>query len=402
MHSFSRKKILLIGFIIILLFAIPLTIFLIKQQQEIRSRAQAASKLSFEPASTQAKPILVNRSTDSTVNLDVIVDPNDTNLVSFVKLEILYDATKLATGGATPQEKPFVEDTTALTLLEGPVYSPGKIEATLSVGVDPTKVIQTRTKIATLTFTAIATTQETPTQVTFGPATEVLSTSTGDQASENVLASTEPAYIAISEEGGTTTPTPSQTPAVSLTPSPTPTFIENATPTPTIPSTATTPTPEGGTGTSVNQSPVCSALELDRSSTGTAPYAVTLTARGTDSDGTISKVTFSFGDGEVTDVTQGGGIGTSSVNAAISHTYQNPGSYTASALITDNDGDVNTSTCSQVINVTSATGGGTSDTTPAPTSSAQLPATGPGGVLLGIGTIIGMLSVIGAIIFFVL
>lgn len=405
----SRKKLLIIGFIIIILIAIPITIFLIKQQQDLRSRAEKATTLSLEPASTAQTPLQKN--IDDTINLDIMVDPGtNQNLVSFVKLEILYDPSKLATGGATPQEKPFAEESTVMELLEGPAFTDGKILATLSVGVDPTKVIQTKTKIATLTFTALDGTGSTPTQISFGPETQVLSAGVNDQANENVLAGTQNAFIAIAGEPTipTVTPTTAQT-GTTGTPTPTSVAETTGTPTPTIsttPGTTTgTPTPTtSGTG-STNSAPVCSALSVDRSTTGTAPFSITFTANGTDSDGTITKVTFSFGDGQVDNVTQGGGIGTSTVNAGVSHTYQNAGSYTASAVITDNNGGVSSGTCTQTITVNTAVAGGGSSggtSTAEPTTIATLPDTGPGDTILAIGGIIGVLTAIGAVLFFAL
>ncbi|MDP3941525.1 MAG: PKD domain-containing protein [bacterium] len=396
----SRKKLLLIGFIIIILIAIPITIFLIKQQQETRSRAEKATNLSLEPVSTEQTPLQKNPG--DPINFDVVVDPG-TNLVSFVKLEILYDPAKLATGGATPQESAFVEDTSVMTLLEGPVYTDGKIVATLSVGVDPTKVIQTKTKIATLTFTALDGTGTTPTQVSFGTTTQVLSAGPNDEANENVLAGTQSAFVAVAgEPTATATPTPTLaavlTPSVSITVTPTLSIT-------TTPAASSSPTPTGGTGT-VNTSPVCSALNLDRAATGNAPFSITFTATGSDADGTVSKVTFSYGDGQVDNITQGGGIGTNTVNASAAHTYQNEGSYTASAVLTDNSGGVSSGTCTQTITVNAAgssSSGGSSSSEPTPTTAvASLPATGPGDSILGIGAIVGLLTTIGAFIFFTL
>jgi hypothetical protein len=397
----SRKKLLLIGFIIILLIAIPITIFLVKQQQETRSHASPATKIGFNPPSTNTSPIQKNPG--DTINLDVIVDPGS-NLVSFVKLEIAYDPTKLATGGATEQEKAFAEDSSAMTLLEGPVYSEGKIDATLSVGVDPTKVIQETTKIATLTFHAIDGTGGTPTEVSFTSSTQVLSAGPNDQANENVLSATDVSFVTIAGEPSSTpsaTVTPTETPGVN------PGITLTITPTPTIPPSSTgtisaTPSPTAGAGVA-NVAPSCTSLVADRSTVGNAPFSLTFTANGTDSDGSIGKVTFSYGDGQVDNVTTGGGIGTNTVNAATSHTYQNAGTYTASAVLTDNVGGVSSGTCSLTITVNAASGsssGGSSAT--APTEAASMPSTGPGDTLLGIGGILGILTAIGAALFFVL
>ena len=92
--------------------------------------------------------------------------------------------------------------------------------------------------------------------------------------------------------------------------------------------------PKSGTA---NQPPVAVAGATPAS--GYAPLAVSFTASGSnDPDGTIASYSWSFGDG-----------GTAA-GATASHTYQNPGSYTAVLTVTDNLGA--TGTASVPINVT--------------------------------------------------
>jgi PKD repeat protein len=92
--------------------------------------------------------------------------------------------------------------------------------------------------------------------------------------------------------------------------------------------------PKSGTA---NQPPVAVAGATPAS--GYAPLAVSFTASGSnDPDGTIASYSWSFGDG-----------GTAT-GATASHTYQNPGSYTAVLTVTDNLGA--TGTASVPINVT--------------------------------------------------
>lgn len=359
--SFLSKKILLFGIIFTLLVAIPITMYLLTQG-ETRQKISAvrATKLFFTPES-------VSTSVNQTFDLGVTVDPG-TNQISFVKLLINYDATKLATAGAG-----FSPNTSALPgVLEGPIYTPGKISVTLTVRADPTSVIQTQTQVGTVTFKAIADTAGIPTQITFDALdnqTQVLSIASADLPSENVLSSTSPASVVIG--ASTLTPTAAA--------SPTPT---SGTPTPT---------------SRANQSPVCTALNVDRAATGDVPFSITFTAVGSDTDGTISKVTFNFGDGPVEDVTQSGGIGTNSVSAQASHTYNSPGTYTASAIITDNAGGVSSgTTCTQIITVNEA---------PTPTPLVPTPTlapSGPGDSVVSIGVIGAILTVLGAILFFAL
>ena len=157
----NGKKLFLIGFIIILLVGIPTTIYFLQKQQETRTRAQKSTNLTFSPNSTASSPI--QKKIGDSVPLDIMVNPGS-NLVSFVKLEITYDQDKLATASAgafTPNTAVFP------TVLEGPIYTPGKIAVTLSVGPDPTKAVQSIAKAGTVTFTALAnTTDSQPTLVT--------------------------------------------------------------------------------------------------------------------------------------------------------------------------------------------------------------------------------------------
>src|SRR5205823_5958346 len=113
----------------------------------------------------------------------------------------------------------------------------------LSVGPDPTKAIQSVVKAATINLKAIANTPAgTPTLVTYGATTQVLSIGSNDQASENVLSSETPATIIIG--GAAPSGNPSGGPSGNPSDQPTQ-AIPTGTPTPTtpIPTSATTDTP---------------------------------------------------------------------------------------------------------------------------------------------------------------
>jgi hypothetical protein len=398
----SGRKLFLIGFIVVLLVGIPLTIYVLQQQTNTQQHAQASTNLAFSPTSSAAAPIQKN--VGDSLPLDITVDPG-ANLVSFVKIEIQYDPSVLATASADA----FKPNTTVFpSTLEGPVYSPGKIAVTLSVGPDPTKAIQSKVTAGTVTFTALKDTPPgTPTLVTYTSSTQVLSIGSSDQASENVLSSAIPATITIggatpSETipSGTPTPTVPISPSAAAptsAPSAAPTSVPSATPT-VAPST--TPTVSGAPG----NPPTCTSLTLDRSATGDEPYSITFTANGSDSDGTINKVSFNFGDGQVSDVTQAGGIGTANVNVQASHTYNNPGTYAATAVLTDNSNQVSSSSasCQQTITINTASSsagtGGSTVTNPSPT----MPPTGSTGLAMGIGLGTMLLIVGGGLLFFIL
>jgi hypothetical protein len=410
--NLNSKKLFLIGFVVVLLVGIPLTVFLLQKQQETRSRAEKSTNISFTPDSSESAPIQKN--IGDAVALDIMADPGK-NLVSYVKLEIQYDPDKLATASSNA----FQANTAVFPqVMEGPIYSAGKISVTLAIGPDPTKAIQIKSKAATVTFKALANTGGTPTRVTYGSNTQVLSIGSGDQASEDVLSSATPATIVIggsSSLSGSPEPIPSPTSEPTLEPLPsaeaTPTSIPTVAPT-TVPSPTTVP-PTGGPGGTA-QAPVCNSLVIDRAATGTAPLSITFTANGSAPAGTIGKVTFSFGDGGTSDVTAGGGIGTNSVTVQLAHTYNNTGTYTATAVMTDSNNLVTTANanCRQTITVAAPTqapgtggGGTTNDNTPIVTNGTPTPTIAPTGsteVAMGLGIGMILLIVGGGLLFFVL
>lgn len=379
----NAQRILLLILILFLLAAIPLTVYFLQKRQETRSRATPATTLSFcKPGSSPCSGN-ISGTVGQNFDTDIIVNPGS-NQVFSINLTIVYDPTKFATAGAG-----FVSNSAAFpSILEGPTYSAGSISVTLSTGSDFTKAIQTITKAATVTFQGVAPVIPSSPNLLFGSQTQVLSVASTDQPNENVLATTNGGTVTIAQ--GSATPTPTSPP--------------------------TTPT--------ANQPPVCTTLNVDRATTGAAPFSLAFTANGNDPDGTITKVSFNFGDGPVQDVIQGGGIGTKTVSVQASHTYNNPATFTASATLTDDKGTVSQiGPCSQTITVTGtavtpAPGGATATpapaasptTTPVPTPLATVtprPAVsvtppGPGDIVLGIGAVGAVLAVIGAILFFAL
>lgn len=364
MHSLSAKKILLIIFALALLIVIPVVLYLVSQQ---KPKTEAASTtLTFVPA-TQS----VNK--DESVGVDISMDPGK-NSVAIVKLLIAYDATKLATteGGFSPNSTSFP------SVVSGPIYGDGTIDVTLSVGAN-SPPIQTTTKVASITFKALETTDTAPTQLTFNTQTQVLSASGTNQ---DVLSSAAPATVNIA--------------AAQETPTPFPTTSEPLIPTPTTSSGLSV-----NTTTTQQTGPVCISFTADRPTTGTAPFNVNFTLIATDAAAVIEKATFDFGDGQKRNVTSPEiGVSPHDVNTLSSHVYENNGTFTATGSITDVDGNVSdTGTCSITVNLsseiaqTSTTGG---ELTPIPS---PLPPTGSNS-FVGILTFGVVLTLIGAFILF--
>lgn len=216
MAVLTKKRILLIIFLGLLLISIPLILFVSRQKQEVRSRANISTTLSFTPASAPSSPI--QKKIGDSFPVDIMVDPGN-NLVSFVRLQVKFDPSKIAltnTGAFTPNISAFP------VTIEGPVTTNDTLAVSVSIGSDPTKAIQKITKLGTLNFKAIGATSGQPTQITYTALTQALSAAATDQAAENILSSTTPAYITVNHEvNPSITSGPTATPGASTTPEPT-------------------------------------------------------------------------------------------------------------------------------------------------------------------------------------
>lgn len=212
--------------------ALILTVLYIRENQERRSQALKATTLSLTPASTQTNPIRKNVNDQFTI--DIMADPGS-NFVTLVHAVILYDETKLQ-----PVTPVFERNRDLFPLLlDEPVATPGRLSFTVSVGSDPTQAVTETAKIGTVTFKAIGPTSTQPAVVRIDTTSEVLSAAPNDQAAENVLETTIPAFVVI--EGTTPRPTPTTFPGTL-----TPTTRPSITNTPTVtrrPSPSVSPTP---------------------------------------------------------------------------------------------------------------------------------------------------------------
>ena len=378
----SAKKILLVGFIFVLLAAIPLTVYLVQQEQKTKSGAQVATTLSIDP--TPKTINVTDNFANDVFNLAVKVNPGSINQVSFVKFTITYDTTYLATvsagtkcSNATYVNDAFCPNTTKFpNVMQGPTYTNGTISITLSVGNNPDNAIKNLESAGTIYFKALAPTSGTTVDLPQSNA-QVLSIGSNDQFNENVALKPVPGVVIITVGSQTITNTPTPTTAAA--------------------------------------GPNCTSLTISPATNGTAPYAVNLTANGQDSSATISKLTFNFGDGQTQDVTNSSGIGTNSISVLQSHTYSTAGNYTATAVLTDASGNVspigNCSVAIVVNNGTTNTNNGTATTTavenntPAvvtatPTITAtplQNEQTGPKEIIT-VGSIGAVITVIGAVL----
>jgi len=327
---FIANKFFILGILALLvLIGIPLTIFFVKQQQELRGRAVASSDLSIEDA-----PTTIGIGEEFDVN--IVVDPGE-NAISFVKFELNFDSAKLQPVKITHNKDKFP------VVLDAENLASGSASISVAIGASVSSAIQTPETVATVRFKALAVGQSAIVFDRTGTDTQVLSVARTDEAGENVLSNTDEVSI---------------------------TVVQNATQTPTPPTTGTpggSPTP---TTSLTNKAPVCTQLSINPSASGQAPFSVSFTANGSDENGTLSKASFNFGDGTSQDVTTNDQK-TASVQA--SHTYTANGTYNATVTFTDDNGAASAS-CAQAIQVGTGTGGGTNPTgTVTPTGEEEIP-----------------------------
>lgn len=393
------KKVILLMFIVVILVAIPLTVYVVQKQQELRSRAAPTTILSFDPLSKTANSSAV-------LLFKINVNPKD-NQISFLKLSINYEPEFLKPAAAgsvcsNPQDSICPnKGNSNLQTVEGPILGGNNLAISISITAAAAAIVgQQPITVAYVAFTPL---KVGSTKISFANDSQAFSVAGTDKPSENVLATDSTGSI-------------SSLPAT----------IE-------IASTALltpTPTPQPGAAApgAANPPPVCDSLNVDRTASGNVPFSLNFTANGRDTNGTISKVSFNFGDGPIQDVTSGGSIGSSSVSVQTFHTYHNAGTFTASAMFTDNNGATNSPTsCTQTVTVKTAAGvivtgapgaglpGATisAGLTPAPTlivgqilsptpRVSPIAAPGPSEKFLKIGAVGGVLSIIGAILLFAL
>lgn len=402
------KRFLFIGFIVVILLAIPLTIYiLVSQQTNTKSGAAASSRLAFV---APTNPVVVG----TTVNIPLTIDPTvngGSNVVSFVKATFTYDGNKLQVGGTY-----FTNSTAFSQTLQGPTNtcdSNNVCTISVTVAIPYSQQVQgvtSPTTVGTFSFTPQAATDpSSPTTLNFVQGQQqILSLATADQPSENVfVGATALPITIISNASSNGTPVPTDTPNPSDTPYPNP---DTPTPTQAVTYNSSNNASNNSSSNTSSSGPTCSSLTADQTS-GTSPFTVTFTASGTSSSSTISQVTFNFGDGYTQNVSTGGGIGTANVSESISHAYQSSGSYTATAVFTDANGNASQSNaCSRTITVYALP---TATPTPTPVQVAQtngstvhpvttVGATGPGSTFLYAGIGGAIMTTIGLVVLFIL
>lgn len=367
-----KNKYFLLGNLAFLLLAIPVALFVIKNQTTTTGSAAPTTTLSFVPPSVSPDQC------DSTKTSRLVVNPGE-NIVSTIQLALKWDKTKFDIN-FSPNQSAFPQT------LKGPEQTATGMTITLNIGADVTKAITTTTDVGTITIKPVAPTNGSTITLDIDPAgTKVYSLSQQDGATEDVFnaAGSSPLQVNIAAKSCTDQPgvTASPSPTTSVSPSPSP--------------ITTSPTPTTG---ATNTSPVCISLDSSIAS-GSAPLAVNFTARGSDQNGTLSKATFNFGNGTQQDVTSG--LGSASGSAQLSYTYTSGGTFTATAVFTDNNGAVS-ATCSKQIQVSGPVA--TLAPTATPTEVPMTPTTPPTATptIADAGTITTTFGIVGGVVLLII
>lgn len=175
--------------IVTLVIMLPLFLLSSQQKQEQRSLADNATTLSFSPSGSKNKPVTKNINDQFT--LDVVINPGN-NLVSLLKLDINYDPSVIE---LSPENPMIINKDVFPEVLEGPVYSDGRVQVVLSVGFNQTKAVSTQSTVATLNFISKSLSRRTT--VNFGDNLSAFSVGAGDASGENIIGTATPAYIRI-------------------------------------------------------------------------------------------------------------------------------------------------------------------------------------------------------------
>ncbi len=212
------KKVFLYVVIGLILLAIPATVYLVGQQQDIRKRAAPATTLMLSPVN-------ITKNVGDSFKINVDIDPA-TNQVTTAKVYLTFDptileATAITNGASAPR------------VLNSGVVQSGTASITVGAASNA-QPISARGTVAVVTFTAKSGTGTTPTAVQFASNTFV-----GGMNDEtaNVIAGTVPAQITVSGAAPIVTMSPSATPSATPKATVTPKTTLTPTLTPALPST---------------------------------------------------------------------------------------------------------------------------------------------------------------------
>lgn len=218
----------------LLLLIVPIIVFFVKRDADLKTRAQQSCNQGFSVATINLTPQTATMPPNKTFSLTA--NPGGAAL-AFESVEVTFDPTKIQLADTSTiistsslfSRKVLITDKTTAN-------STGRI--VIAMGVDPLGTPPTgQFEIASLPFTTVSTLQNDTTQIAVDNSRTLLAPSNPSDCYALSLSTPVPVTL----NPGTTTPTPTATPTPSLTPSPTPTRTPTPVPTPT-PTPTHTPT----------------------------------------------------------------------------------------------------------------------------------------------------------------
>lgn len=200
------KKVGLLLVMLLLLVAIPATIFLVGKNQELRQKAAPATSLAITPA-------IVSKKVSDTFSMEVTIDTGANQVVA-AELHLVFDPAKL-------EAQTITNGALFPNILASGIVDRGT--ASITVGAQSaTKPVTGKGTVAVVKFKALEKT-DTPASIRLAPNTFVGSLGEG---SVNVLVGSTPANVTITEggtggAGAAAVPTATPTATLKITPTPT-------------------------------------------------------------------------------------------------------------------------------------------------------------------------------------
>ena len=193
------KKMFFLISVLLILIAIPATVFIVGQQQELRKKAAPATILALTPAT-------VNKKVGETFSLDITIDTGENQVVA-AEIHIIFDPTKL-------EAQTITNSSLFPNILTSGVVDRGTASITVAAA-DAKKPAKGTGSVAVVRLKAVEKTTE-PVSVKLAPNTFV--GGLGETAT-NVLVGTTPSSVTITGEGVSPSPTVTLTPTPSASPS---------------------------------------------------------------------------------------------------------------------------------------------------------------------------------------
>lgn len=156
-----KKRLLIIGIIVLLAVALPITVYLVQQQQNLRQGAVNQKHLDLTVEESK------NYSKGDTVKVDLFINPSGVNAKE-IKTTVNYDSSilNITNSGFTPNPQFSLENQTVN-------FNDGNINLDFKTS-NSNNYVSNQILIGTLTFTVVENPDTGTTQVSFGPGTQII------------------------------------------------------------------------------------------------------------------------------------------------------------------------------------------------------------------------------------